>query len=190
MSSFSQSCLDNHACFRVLLQAMSRPGTIYQLPAISQGDFESSLIRLLDTVLDQQSSCHLVQSDPALEQKIKDHTGTHFTAAESADFILALSGNSQGKVCTAKRGRLDFPDQGATMVFGVKHLESGSQKNGLRLSGPGVKDVIHPGIEGLDKQELVWLKEANSEFPLGVDSIFLDQSSQLMCIPRSTRIGV
>jgi len=190
MSPFPQSCLDNHACFRVLLQAMSRPGTIVQLPASSQADFESSLIRLLDTVLNQQSSCHLVELDPELEQKILDQTGTHFTAAESADFILALSGDSQGKVSKAKRGRLDFPDQGATIVFGVKHLHSRSQENSFKLTGPGIKDAVHPTIEGLNNQELVWLKEANSEFPLGVDSIFLDQNNQLMCIPRSTRIGV
>ncbi|MEA3544779.1 MAG: phosphonate C-P lyase system protein PhnH, partial [Thermodesulfobacteriota bacterium] len=58
-----------------------------------------------------------------------------------------------------------------------------------RLSGPGIEDNIYPKIDGLAAQELNQLKEVNTEYPLGIDCIFIDQNGQLMCIPRSTRIG-
>lgn len=185
-----KSCLDNHACFRVLLQAMSRPGKILSLPDSSADNFESSLIRLLDAVLDQQASCHLVHPDADLEQKITDQTGARFTNAETADFILAPDGDSLGTIVLAKRGELNFPDRGATILFGVENLANSGEENSFTLSGPGIRDSVQVSIAGLNQQELMLLKEVNCEFPLGVDSIFLDRRNQLMCIPRSTRIGV
>ena len=189
MESFAQNCLDNHTCFRLLLQAMSRPGKIFQMPDSFGTTFVTTLIRLLDSVLDQQSSCHLINDNSELEHKIKNRTGVQFTDAESADFLLALSGSSQGKSTSAKRGRRDFPDEGATIIFGIDKLTDGTQETGIKLTGPGIKDTVYPQIEGLGDEELNQLEMINVEFPLGIDSIFLDQDSRLMCIPRSTRFG-
>lgn len=189
MNNFSQSYLDNHKCFRLLLQSMSRPGQIYQLPDATEAALETTAFRLLDTVLDQQASCCLLAKNNELEKQLKFRTGVSFTAAEKADFLLALSGDSDGKILTAKRGRLDFPDEGATILFGVNRLSTGTEATGVCLTGPGIKDNIHPKIDGLATQELDRLKEANAEYPLGIDCIFIDRNGQLMCIPRSTRIG-
>lgn len=189
MTNDSQSCLDNHECFRVLLKSMSRPGKIFQLPDTTEANLVTIVFRLLDTVLDQQVSCCLLDDNKELENQLKLRTGTHFTNAENADFLLALSGDSGGKSLTAKRAQLDFPDEGATILFGVNQLSDGTTTTGVRLSGPGIKDNIHPKIGGLAVQELAWLKEVNAEYPLGIDCIFVDLTGQLMCIPRSTRIG-
>ncbi len=189
MNNFSQSCLDNHECFRVLLKSMSRPGKIFQLPDTTEANFVTTVFRLLDTVLDQQVSCCLLCGNKELENQLKLRTGTHFTDAESADFLLALSGDSYGKSLTAKRGQLEFPNEGATILFGVNQLSNGTKTTGTRLSGPGIKNNIHPKIGGLAAQELIWIKEVNTEYPLGIDCIFIDLTGQLMCIPRSTRIG-
>ena len=189
MNPLSNSCLDNHRCFRVLLQAMSRPGQIFKLADSTTDEFETSLLRLLDAVLDQQSTCHLIDDNPELQDKIKELTSTRFSTVEAADFILAQSGSSRGKTVLAKRGRLDFPDEGATILFGVDKLMDGGAAAGCKLTGPGIKNAIYPHIIGLNGDELSQLKAVNGEFPLGVDSIFLDHSGQVMCIPRSTRIG-
>ena len=189
MNNFSQSCLDNHECFRILLNSMSRPGKIFQLPDATEDNFVTTVFRLLDTVLDQQVSCCLLDGNKELENQLKLRTGTHVTDAESADFLLALSGDSCGKSLTAKRGQLDFPDEGATILFGVNQLSDGTATTGVRLFGPGIKDNIYPKICGLAAQELNQLKEVNAEYPLGIDCIFIDQNGQLMSIPRSTRIG-
>ena len=189
MESSVQSCIDNHTCFRLLLQAMSRPGKIFQMPDVVGTTFMASLLRLLDSIFDQQTSCHLINDNLELENKIKKRTGAYFTNAQSADFILALTGSSQRKTLVAKRGQNDFPNDGATILFGVERLEEGTENTGIKLTGPGIKEAIYPQIEGWSDDELKQLQTVNVEFPLGVDSIFLDQSSRLMCIPRSTRLG-
>lgn len=189
MESVAQSCIDNHACFRLLLQAMSRPGKIFEMPDAVGTTFVTSLLRLLDSIIDQQASCHLINDNPELENKIKKRTGAYFTNAQSADFILALTGSSQRKTLVAKRGQTDFPNDGATILFGVERLEEGTENTGIKLTGPGIKEAIYPQIEGWSDEELKQLQTVNVEFPLGIDSIFLDQRSRLMCIPRSTRLG-
>jgi len=189
MDASAQSCLDNHTCFRLLLQAMSRPGEILQIPDAVGTTFLTSLMRLLDSILDQQTSCHLINNNPELQGKIQKKIGVQFTDAQSADFLLALSGCSHGKIMLAKRGRPDSPNRGATILFGVERLKAGTEKAGLKLTGPGVNGAVYPQIEGWGADELKQLQTINVEFPLGIDSIFLDQSSRLMCIPRSTRLG-
>jgi len=189
MESSVNGCIDNHTCFRLLLQAMSRPGKILQIPDAAGTTFVTGLLRLLDAIIDQQTSCHLINDNPELEKRIKKRTGARFTDAQSADFLLALAGSSQGKTLVAKRGRTDFPNQGATILFGVERLEEGTENTGIKLSGPGIKEAIYPQIKGWGDEELKQLQTVNVEFPLGVDTIFLDQSSRLMCIPRSTRLG-
>lgn len=189
MEHFSQDCLDSHEYFRVLLKSMSRPGKIYQLPDATEAPFETTVFRLLNAVLDQQSSCCLLDGNSELERELKFRAGVTFTDSERADFLLALAGDSDGKILTAKRGQLDFPDEGATILFGIKQLSAGTAATGVYLTGPGIKDNIYPVIDGLAEQEIDHLKEVNANYPLGIDCIFVDRSGQLMCIPRSTRIG-
>lgn len=188
MQTFNQSCLDNHQCYRVLLQAMSRPGKIFTL-ADAPIQREQALLRLIDTVLDQQVSFGLFDASPELEGQLQLLTGSRTAPLEGADFLLAPSGSSHGQLRTAKRGRLEFPDEGATVVFAVETLSEGNATTGLPLTGPGIKETIHPQIDGLDQRDLDALKEINSDYPLGIDCIFVDRAGQLLCIPRSTRIG-
>lgn len=188
MLNSSQSCLDNHQGFRTLLQAMSRPGSIHSFPQAA-GDRQQALLQLFDTVLDQQASFALLEEDPEFADRVRILTGSQQKAAEQADFLLAPQGSSRGQLKALKRGRLAFPDEGATVVFAVDSISSGDAASGLSLSGPGIKETSHPRIEGLDSEDLSQLQEINSEFPLGIDCIFVDRSGQIMCIPRSTKIG-
>ncbi len=142
--AMTQSCLDNHDCFRVLLQAMSRPGTIFPLPETADRGLLPDALRVLDTVVDQQSSCCLLDADPGFAAQLQDLTHTMFKPADEADFLLAFSGHSRGRLLKAKRGRLAFPDQGATILFGVDSLSDGDRDSGVPLSGPGIKAVNYP----------------------------------------------
>jgi alpha-D-ribose 1-methylphosphonate 5-triphosphate synthase subunit PhnH len=188
MPALDLSCLDNHRCFRLLLQAMSRPGTLFQLPAANI-PARSPLLRLLDALIDQQCSCCLIDSDPGWEAQLQQQTGCSFCPVNQADFLLALGGTSRGGLQQAKRGRRDFPDQNATIIYQVDKLAAGTAQSGIQLRGPGINGSIHPCIEGLAETELQQLKSVNLEFPLGIDAFFLDRTGQLIGLPRSTRIG-
>ena len=88
----------------------------------------------------------------------------------------------------ARRGTLEYPDSGATVIYLVDKLgETGGEAD---MHGPGINGTIRPLISGLDQAELGLLRKTNAEFPLGLDALFLDTDGRIMCIPRSTRIGV
>lgn len=188
MAALDLSCLDNHRCFRRLLQAMSRPGTLFQLPAADTSG-RSPLFRLLDAIIDQQCSCCLIDPDPEWQAQLQQQTGCSFAPLDQADFLLALDGTSRGTLQQAKRGRRDFPDQNATIIYRVDQLAEGTAQSGIQLRGPGINGSIYPSIEGLAETELKQLKSVNLEFPLGIDALFLDRTGQLIGLPRSTRIG-
>lgn len=189
MDTFPTSCLDSHACFRILLQAMSRPGTLYRQPEPCPQDARDGVLRFLATIIDAQVGCCLIDPDPQFARHLKELARSEGVAAEQADFLIALQGDSRGHLANAKRGRSDFPDQGATVVYLVERLESGCHNGGIVLSGPGIETTQIIDIIGLGSMELNCLREVNSEFPLGVDAIFFDRRGGLMCIPRSTTIG-
>ncbi|MFH0996477.1 MAG: phosphonate C-P lyase system protein PhnH [Pseudomonadota bacterium] len=198
----------DHFTFRVILQGMSHPGKIYALtgsptPSSDTGTSprsypgkkaplpnlpgaESAVIEILGCLMDNEVSFAVI-GDKGMETVIARHTDSRPVSLEDADYIIVLNGTTRGKLAGFKRGSLEYPDTGATILYLVEAL---SEATGVVLSGPGVNGTVSLRITGLDPSELQLLRQVNSEFPLGVDAIFLDQSGQIACIPRSSRIGV
>ncbi len=175
----------DHFTFRVILQGMSHPGKVYPLPDLSGAG--SAVIEILGCLMDNEVS-FVVIGDKDMETVIASHTDCRPVSAEDADYIVARNGTTRGKLVNFKRGSLEYPDTGATILYLVEELSEATGE--IVLSGPGVNGTVSLRITGLDPSELQLLREVNSEFPLGVDAIFLDQGGNIACIPRSTRIGV
>ncbi|MEW6720075.1 MAG: phosphonate C-P lyase system protein PhnH [Thermodesulfobacteriota bacterium] len=179
----------DHAVFRVLLRAMSRPGTVHPLPFdAAQDDGLAYIAGLLRCVADNEAAfCVLGPCEPGAGGEIARRTGGREAPAGEADIVIALSGTTGGTAGSIRRGSLEFPEKGATVVYRVDALapDGGTES----LSGPGIESALRPRIAGLGDGELGFLKEANAAFPLGVDAIFVDRAGQVACIPRSTRIG-
>jgi len=174
----------DHFTFRVILQGMSHPGKVYPLPDLPGAG--SAVIEILDCLMDNEVSFAVI-GDNDMETVIARHTDCRPVSAEDADYIVARNGTTRGKLVNFKRGSLEYPDTGATVLYLVEAL---SEDAGVILSGPGVNGTVCLRIAGLDLSELQLLNQVNSEFPLGVDAIFLDQGGKIACIPRSSRIGV
>jgi alpha-D-ribose 1-methylphosphonate 5-triphosphate synthase subunit PhnH len=184
----SNDVIHGHAVFRVLLQAMSRPGKVYQLPHAASEQHEGMLVGLLQCLMDNEVTYCVVADEPeALAGAVSRHTGSRQADPGTADFLIFRDGGSRGLVRDAKRGTLEYPDKGATAIYLVEKL--GESGGGATLRGPGIDGVAQPVIEGLAAGELGLLREMNSEFPLGVDAVFLDRLGCITCIPRSTRIA-
>lgn len=174
--------------FRTLLQAMSHPGRVYSL---SQ-ELESGLLLVIQTLLDHEVAFNIFgHQREELEYRIIRATGCRTANIEDADFVIIPSGGSDGAILHAKRGSLEYPDTGATVIYSINSLSS-RDNGGLRitLKGPGINGEITSFIGDIKKDEFHYLKEINSEYPLGVDSIFIDAENRLMCIPRSTKTEV
>ncbi|MCL4474999.1 MAG: phosphonate C-P lyase system protein PhnH [Nitrospirae bacterium] len=184
--------------FTTLLQAVSHPGRVYSL---SQ-ELESGLILVIQTLLDHEVAFNVFgHQREEWEHRIIRATSSRTANIEDADFIIIPSGGSDGAILHAKRGSLEYPDTGATVIYSINSLSlippippfvKGGMRGNLRitLKGPGINGEITPFIGGIKKDEFHYLKEINSEYPLGVDSIFIDAENRIMCIPRSTKIEV
>lgn len=179
----------DHATFRGIVQAMSRPGSVVRLPRREESGRHALLAGLLRCLMDNEVTCH-VPDDCAdeLYREIFRITGSGRAEPETADFLLFPRGTSRGRLAAGRRGTREYPDRGATAVYLVDELaETGGS---AELRGPGINGTVRPLIGGLDGAELGLLSEVNAEFPLGLDALFLDNDGRIMCIPRSTRIGV
>jgi alpha-D-ribose 1-methylphosphonate 5-triphosphate synthase subunit PhnH len=179
----SQRIIHDHRTFRVILQGMSHPGKVYSLPDV----LKEGVIDLLGCLIDNEVSFAVID-DKDMEKALSLQTGSRPVSPEDADYILVANGTTGNRLTGCKRGSLEYPDTGATVVYLVEELSQ--RDDGIILSGPGVNRSISLHVKGLDISEFHLLKKINSEFPLGVDVLFLDRSGRIACIPRSSQIGV
>ncbi|MFZ5453588.1 MAG: phosphonate C-P lyase system protein PhnH [Thermodesulfobacteriota bacterium] len=181
--------LATQQAFRILLQALSHPGEIYPL---SPGDPGQGLPLLLYTLLDHEVGFAVIGPDSdSCAGLVRDWTKAHLTEVPGADFIIVTDGCSQGEIRQAKRGTLEYPDRGATIIYLVASLGREEPAGlGIKLQGPGVAQERRLRITGLAADEIFELKKINQEFPLGVDCFFLDRSGRVMGLPRSTQLEV
>jgi alpha-D-ribose 1-methylphosphonate 5-triphosphate synthase subunit PhnH len=127
----------------------------------------------------------------ALARVVAEMTRSPFTEVAGADFIIVTQGSSQGKILEAKRGTLEYPDQGATILYLVESLgQEGSGGLLAKLQSPGREAQIQARVRGLHGDEILWLRQVNQDFPLGVDCFLVDRSGRVMGIPRATRVEV
>jgi len=178
--------------FRTIMRAMGYPGTIHRLLNHPSHKTRTSSLQLVaETLFDQDVTFCVIgdQGMRELEDILHKLTNCPVTEPSLADFLVMTSPASGGKLLTAKTGIPEYPDHGATVLFSVESLADGSASDFLvRLTGPGILGEKYIQIQGLDREELCHLRELNSGYPLGIDSIFIDQQGCIMCIPRTAKI--
>lgn len=180
----NSAIIDEHRFFRLLLKAMSHPGTIYSMTDCRQD--RPMVLGLLACLVDNEVGFTVV-GDPELATAIAEHTGGRQVAVAEADFLIVAKGGGKDQLVLLKRGSREYPDQGATVVYLVDELAEGPE--GIVISGPGVAGQTTLRIKGLAMNELTCLRQVNSEFPLGIDAIYIDSFGRVACIPRSSQIG-
>ncbi len=195
--------------FRVLLNAMSRPGMVHQL-AVRDG--EPTEVGVLFTLLDfevryaianpgtQRDTQRDMQRDTrsegdiaALEQRIALLTGSQRVAIGDAAFVLSYGPLPHGAWGELRRGTLAYPDGGATVIFVVPQIGEASvsdERVEVVLTGPGVETEQRLMIAGLPTTEFQEFARVNADYPMGVDVMLIDPSGRVACIPRSSAVRV
>jgi len=167
--------------FRLLLEAMSRPGSLQQLPPALHDTPANTA--LLATLLDAE----VTLSDRHQQLSSSDWQLLQARPAEpcSADYILC-DGNKvpDFEPCL---GTLSSPDESATLIIQVGCLQAGDIH--LKLQGPGIQGSRDVRMAGLKSAWLTRRQHWVGAFPLGVD-IFLVDNNQLLALPRTTIVEV
>jgi alpha-D-ribose 1-methylphosphonate 5-triphosphate synthase subunit PhnH len=188
--------------FRVVLDAMARPGRVLTLPpstieglqppASSVPGRPMSLggAALLLTLLDAETCVRLAGSlaTAASLAYLRFHTGVRAASEEeSADFTLARAGDVDATLWSRlDMGHDEAPQRGATLLVEVDAL-CGDQGRRLSLRGPGIDGVQSLVVHGLSHEFWSWRQRLQDALPRGIE-LMLIHGARIAAVPRSSRI--
>lgn len=164
------------AAFRQLLRAFSNPGRRLTLDTPS----DAALMTVLATLLDGSTSL----ADPQVLLNSDEHRRLAAIPmpVEQAQFVLLSA--SRAPDFTPALGTLESPEEGATLILVLDSLTEGEV---LRLSGPGIDGDAILHVAGADTGWWEKRSQWNAAFPMGIDLILV-AGQQIAAIPRTTRI--
>ena len=188
--------------YRILLDAMARPGTINVLPRMSltTPPAITGAAALVGFALLNADVSFYADGEAAdvVTRYLVINTAARPESPGEADFVFAAGTASAALLADMKKGTLPYPDEGATLVASVEALASEVQALGqalggkphlaLTLEGPGVAGKRTFFVTGVSSELVAGLQQCNQEFPLGIDLILADPGHRIACIPRSSRV--
>lgn len=178
---FAEPVQGAQACFRAVLEAMSRPGRIQHLAAglAPPAGLDPATAAVLLTLADAETPLHH-DAGEAAEAWLRFHCGSPAAAPDEASLVLAT--RSLPSLAALQAGSEEEPERGATLVLQVGALHAGL---GWRLSGPGIEREHQLLVEGLDPAFLPQWQARRALFPRGVDVIFC-AGQDIAALPRTT----
>lgn len=178
--------------YRLLLDCMAHPGKIRQINPANCGlslSFSDYILGVTITLLDQEVTFHIFEDISHSSGQLQMYTKSRPENIENCDYLI-IDGDKIFDIHRLKKGSLKFPDESTTVICQVREMLSESAtKSGvikIELQGPGIQSRQTLYVDGLNKEMMKPWQDCNSEFPLGLDWIFVDLTGQLSCIPRST----
>ncbi len=182
---FSDPVADAQACFRALLDAMSRPGLPRRVPAklLPPAPLVPAAAAVLLTLADAATP---VWADAGADAAawLAFHTGCPpATSPGDAAFVLACGGPPA--LDALMQGTDEEPHRSATLIVQVTALESGRDE--WRLSGPGIETTHRLRVSGLPEGFAARWAANRAAFPRGVDLI-LCAGRDVAALPRTTAI--
>lgn len=190
---------DSQSHFRDVLDSMARPGKVNKLdslPISVPHGIEESTVYASFALLNRDVSYYCSNGSSAIEDFIRVNTGCLPGELQEADFIIAKGTDIPEMLEFAKEGLLTYPETGATFIVEVTGVSSSEIGPALKLSlsGPGIDGERTIWVSGWRREWVEILKEKNSEYPLGVDTILSFKShtgeAKICCLPRSTQIKI
>jgi alpha-D-ribose 1-methylphosphonate 5-triphosphate synthase subunit PhnH len=184
---FAEPLDDAQSVFRLVLDAMSRPGRIVELPSGVLPGNESGLpdaaAAIALTLLDFETPVWLDRSFAKAADYVRFHCGAPIVSDPKASrFAFAGDLASLPALQEFDLGHIDYPDRSTTLVLAVPALGSGAA---LTLRGPGIKDRTELQVGGLSAAFWTQRQELAALFPLGIDLVFAC-GRRLVALPRTT----
>ena len=183
LPGFADPVRDAQACFRAILGAMARPGSLHRLPLglTPPGPLDPATAAVLLTLLDGEASLAVTPAFRPAAPWIGFHCGIAVTAG-AAGFVLA---DALPDLATLDAGSDECPEASTTVILQVPALGSGT---GYVLAGPGLEHPTAFAAGGLPADFVALWAANHGLYPRGVDLI-LCAGETIAALPRTTRIG-
>jgi alpha-D-ribose 1-methylphosphonate 5-triphosphate synthase subunit PhnH len=188
---FSDPVLASQAVFRTVMEAMARPGQIAEIdvalaPPAPLGIAAAALAL---TLLDFETPLWLdpmLAAAPEVDGWLKFHTGAPRAAdPASAAFAFVAKPAAMPSFEAFGLGSIEYPDRSTTLILEVETLTEG---DGFRLSGPGIKGSRSLSVTPLPADFPERMAENRALFPRGVDLV-LTCGRRLAALPRSVYLS-
>lgn len=193
--------LDHHRSqriFRVLLDALCRPGRPMVLDAAITGDVAlppALLVPLALAGVEVGLAVLTAPESPGWASSIAAVTGAATVALDRADMVVALRTPTVEEIRSVRQGSDETPELGARLVLSCTDLaEAAEVGHGRRvvlgIEGPGVPGRCHLGVDGLPSELFEAIVPMNRRFPEGVDTFLVSDTGLVSGIPRSSRVRI
>lgn len=189
ISGFADQALDSARAFRLMLDAMARPGRI--LPTPEAVDAPSPLLPTAATICltlcDYDTPLWLDETcrTPAVLDYLRFHSGVPIVEEISAaSFLLCSTASAATALAEANRGTAEYPDASATLIVQLPLFPSDEY---LTLGGPGIDGTRVFSTCGLAPRFWDLMADNHALFPLGCD-VFFATAGEIAALPRSTQI--
>lgn len=181
---FDTPATDSAHAFRVVMEAMARPGTIHRL-AGGEGPtpLSPAAATLILTLCDGTTPVYLgaAHDIDAIRGWIAFHTGApvcgSVTGRAQAQFAFGTWADLAPPADFAL-GTPEYPDRSVTLIVEMDALDNA----GATLRGPGIRDTAQ-----LTVPDPAVLRANHARFPLGFDCYFT-AGDRIAGLPRSTEI--
>ena len=194
---FADPPLEAQAMFRLVLDAMARPGRIKtvaqangQAPSGSPGGLHHAAFVLALTLMDFETPLWLddaLKDDRAVVEALRFHCGCPLIDdPRRANFAMIGDASKAPPLSVFHQGTPEYPDRSTTVLIQVQDL---SNAGDVRLTGPGVKTEMALHADGLSTDFWRQWSANNRQYPLGVDLI-LTAGDRIAALPRSIRAEV
>jgi alpha-D-ribose 1-methylphosphonate 5-triphosphate synthase subunit PhnH len=177
---FAEAPVQSARAFRALLEAMARPGTIWQVEGASPpAPLSVAAGVAILTLCDGTTPLHLAGAAdcPAVRDWVTFHAGAPLCAAQDAMFAVGTWADLH-PIDQFSIGDPDYPDRAATLIVEMPALAP----KGARLTGPGIREAVQ-----LSLPETAAFRANRALFPLGFDTL-LCSGDQIAGLPRSTHV--
>lgn len=189
--------LESQGVFKVVLDAITRPGSIERLSEPISRRLPSVLAPLL-VLADVETRIHVLDTSAFVWQEaVSSATGARASSIAEADLIaVPLEAGEQiaSIFALASPGTAFSPESAARVAIGVHDIrESGvGPQSGVQLvlRGPGVDGERAVCIDGLGEQDVDAWRRTNSRFPAGIDVWFTTDDGRVLGVPRSTHVDI
>ena len=182
---FADPVLGAQSCFRAVLDAMSRPGSLHEagMNLTPPAPLDRATAAVLLTLADADTRLLAGPETSGAHEWIAFHCGAPITEQPGhADFALALA---LPDLAALPAGSDDGPEDSTTVILQVASLGHGSA---WTLSGPGLATTATLLAQGLPPDfDRIWAAN-RALYPRGVDLI-LCAGTQLAALPRSVTIS-
>ena len=183
---FAEPVSGAQSCFRLLLDAMARPGQVHTVSGVeAPAPLCNAAAAVALTLVDHETPLWLDPGAEAARAWIAFHTGAPVTDDPArAVFALALSLHVMAVWSGVSIGTDETPETSATVVLQVGSLTSGTP---FVLEGPGLREPAIMLIDGLPPDFAANWRHNHALFPRGFDLI-LCAGEQVAALPRSVSV--